>query len=285
MNCKLCGSADLVKVKDGIKPADLTPSDFSITDKRYGTTLEIVQCNSCRFQFCPTAADLVKLYEAMDDDEYTESDRERKRQFEDLFKKLKPYLGAGQSKSLDIGCGSGLLVELFKDDGFEAYGVEPSKSLAHYCKTKNLNVTNGTLSQLKSDDKFDVITLIDVIEHVADPEDLVADAVNRLNENGILCVVTPRTDSISKKLLGFKWWHYRIAHVGYFTKNNLETLLKKFGTQIVDDFSPSWYFSLENLIERVGRYIPFIKFFKIKALSSIIIRLNLHDSIALIVKK
>ena len=218
VNCKLCGSVELVKVKDGIKPADLTPRDFSITDKRYGTTLEIVQCNSCSFQFCPTAADLVKLYEAMDDDEYTESHRERKRQFEDLFKKLKPYLGTGQNKSLDIGCGSGLLVELFKDDGFEAYGVEPSKSLAQYCKTKNLNVTNGTLNELKSDDKFDVITLIDVIEHVADPEDLVAGAVNRLNENGILCVVTPRTDSISKKLLGFKWWHYRIAHVGYFTK-------------------------------------------------------------------
>ena len=232
MQCKLCGSCNVIKVKPGVLPEDLSPEDFAITDKRYGTTLDIFLCQNCEFQFCPTAKDLLKLYQSMDDEEYTDSDSERKRQFLEIFKNLKPHIPSNYNKSLDIGCGSGLFVEIFASNGFEAYGGEPSRSLAKYCKQKNLNVTNGTIEDLSLDEKFDVITIVDVIEHVTDPKSLIQEAVKHLKEKGILCVVTPRVDSFSRRLLGFNWWHYRIAHVGYFTKKKSNRAFDEFWNKV-----------------------------------------------------
>ena len=127
--------------------------------------------------------------------------------------------------------------------------------------------------------------MVDVIEHVIDPRSLIYEAIKRLNPNGILCVVTPRVDSIPRGILGFKWWHYRIAHVGYFTKKNLINLLTHFDISVVRDFSPSWFFSFENLIDRMIRYLPFIKFLKFQLVAKYTVRINLHDSIAVIGKK
>lgn len=285
MQCKLCGSCNIKKVKTGISPEDLSAEDFAITDKRYGTTLDIFLCQNCEFQFCPTAKDLLKLYQSMDDEEYTDSGTERKRQFQAIFKELIPHISPSYNKSLDIGCGSGLFVEIFADNGFDAYGVEPSKSLAKYCKAKNLKVTNGTIEDLPLDVKFDIITLVDVIEHVTDPKSLVKEAVKHLKINGILCILTPRVDSYARKVLGLNWWHYRIAHVGYFTKRNLTELLTDSGTDLIHSFSPSWFFSFENLMNRMIQYIPFVKFLKFRLLSNIIIRINLFDSIAVIAEK
>ena len=81
MKCELCGSDHIKKIKDGVSLSEITPHDFAVTDKKYGLTLEIYRCLTCDFQYCPTADDLIKFYELMDDEEYTGSDRERKKQY------------------------------------------------------------------------------------------------------------------------------------------------------------------------------------------------------------
>ena len=285
MQCPICNSFNVNKIKDGVAPSELTPEDFAITDKRYGITLDVFLCKDCDFQFCPTAKDLLNHYESMIDEEYTGSDPERVLQFREIYKRLKPHLSENHINSLDIGCGSGLLVEIFHNNGFNAFGIEPSKVLAEHCKSKKLNVTSCTVQDLPSDVKYDIITLVDVIEHVENPKSLIDETTCRLKENGILCVVTPRVDSIPRRILGFKWWHYRIAHVGYFTKANLSKLLTHSGISIICHFSPSWFFSFENLIDRIIQYLPFIKLLKFQFVAKYTVRINLHDSIAVIGRK
>ena len=70
-----------------------------------------------------------------------------------------------------------------------------------------------------------------------------------------------------------------------FYKKNLLDLCKKNNLNLVHDFSPSWYFPLNYILNRIFLYIPFIKNLKINFFKNIIVRLNLRDSMALIVTK
>ena len=133
--------------------------------------------------------------------------------------------------------------------------------------------------------KYDFISLIDVIEHVKNPVQIIEKIYKLLKPGGSAIIVTPRKDSFFKKLLGFKWWHYRLAHVGYFSKSNLIDICERNNLKYVDNFSPSWYFPLNYVINRIFKYIPFMSGIKINWFKNYCVKLNLRDSIALIVSK
>ena len=111
--------------------------------------------------------------------------------------------------------------------------------------SKNLNVTNGTIEDLSLDEKFDVITIVDVIEHVTDPKSLIQEAVKHLKEKGILCVVTPRVDSFQEDFLGSIGGTIA-SPMSAILQKNLTELLTNSGTKFVHNFSPSWFFLLKT---------------------------------------
>jgi SAM-dependent methyltransferase len=90
---------------------------------------------------------------------------------------------------LDVGCGAGgflltLPAELTK------YGVEPSVAAAAAARKRGVSVPAQTLAQLAPHAEFDVITIIDVIEHVADPGELLDQALPHLAPGGSLIIAT-----------------------------------------------------------------------------------------------
>ena len=256
-----------------------------ITDSKYGDTLTIYECQNCKFQFCPSELDLVSLYKDMEDNEYIETSKARKRQAMELANKFIPFIGKKGGATLDVGCGSGLLVSYLHERGFAAQGIEPSIALATYAQKSGLNVKKGLLSDLPEGQAFDFISLVDVIEHVDDPKKLLKQVFIRLKSGGSIFIVTPRIDSFFRKLLGFKWWHYRIAHVGYFRRDNLIDTLNQIGFVVKKEFSPSWYFPLDYILTRLIRYIPGCSSKTTSMFNSQIIKLNLGDSIALFARK
>ena len=105
--------------------------------------------------------------------------------------------------------------------GFAARGIEPSSPLQAIAAQRGLPVTHGVLPNSELPGPFDVVTLIDVIEHVPDPVDLVRRIKSVMAPNGIFVVVTPDVDSVAARLMGWKWWHFRAAHIGYFNRSTL----------------------------------------------------------------
>ena len=65
------------------------------------------------------------------------------------------------------------------------------------------------------------MTLVDVIEHVADPLALLRGARDYVAPGGLVLLVTPDVDSVAARLFGKRWWHLRLAHVGYFNRRSL----------------------------------------------------------------
>ncbi|KLI37564.1 methyltransferase, partial [Brachyspira hyodysenteriae] len=99
------------------------------------------------------------------------------------LKKLLPYCNKGNI--LDIGCSTDILLEEAKKLGFEPYGLEISEYASNIAKKRigEDRIYNGTLDTYQLDKKFDVITMIDVIEHFRNPIEILKIAKEILNFN------------------------------------------------------------------------------------------------------
>jgi 2-polyprenyl-3-methyl-5-hydroxy-6-metoxy-1,4-benzoquinol methylase len=102
-------------------------------------------------------------------------------------------IGVNNKSLLDVGSGPGLFLALARDAGYRVTGVELNPALAERArKTSNVEVLTGEfLSLPMGDRKFDVITLLDLIEHVPDPIALLKRCRELLNPGGHVVAYTP----------------------------------------------------------------------------------------------
>lgn len=281
--CWICGSEKIVLIKKSNIQAELTSKSFAITDYNYGTTGNIYKCSRCGFLECPELNDILKHYENLEDLSYEDSRKERLIQMRNIVKTIKQFKSSGTL--LDVGAGSGILIEEALKAGFEACGIEPSKWLYLKAKESNLPVFLGTFPNKNINGRFDVVTLIDIIEHIPTPLDLIKNISNILKRDGIIVVITPDVGSLAAKLLSWKWWHYRIAHVGYFNMNTIDLAFRRSDLKKVFFKRPSWFFSLDYLLKRINSYLPhFLHLPELSFLKKITIPLNLRDSMLVIYK-
>ena len=284
--CWICKSSDLSKVRSNKDTSSIKSSDFKITDDNYGTTYDIFECRNCGFLQCSDIPTVTSFYEEMVDESYVKTSFARSIQARKIIKYIKKIKKNG--KFLDVGAGSGILVEQANYSGYIAEGIEPSKYLCKVAKEKLLEIHNGTLPNESIKKKYDVITLIDVIEHVTDPVDLVKNISQLLADEGVAIIVTPDVSSLASKIMGWKWWHFRKAHVGYFNLKTLDICLNAAGLIRVRKSRPSWYLPFNYLIERLSRYIPKLLYLN-KILPNYVLNLslpiNLYDSYLIVVKK
>jgi 2-polyprenyl-3-methyl-5-hydroxy-6-metoxy-1,4-benzoquinol methylase len=113
---------------------------------------------------------------------------------------LKKHLPLRSANVLDIGCGGGLFLSLLKQEGTKAVGIELSNSRAYYASSKHdLEIHKHPIEsdfwQREYKDRFDAVTLWDVIEHVNYPFQTLQSAVNVLKTGGLLLIDTPCRDS------------------------------------------------------------------------------------------
>ena len=137
----------------------------------------------------------------------------------------------------------------------------------------------GTFPHPEVRGPFDIITLIDVVEHVPNPVELLRYISQALGDGGIAVIVTPDVGSIAARILGWRWWHYRAAHIGYFKKKNLLLALERAGMKPVLVKRPGWFFTADYLWVRTHRYLPrFLRVSPPDFLKRVVVPLNLRDS-------
>jgi 2-polyprenyl-3-methyl-5-hydroxy-6-metoxy-1,4-benzoquinol methylase len=283
LGCWVCNSRKIELERHGRRVDELRPELFRITAADYGVTGDQYRCRDCGFLFCPTVGRVLEQYERMTDPAYEETRRQRGLQAKELLNVIGRYKRNGEF--LDVGAGTGILVEQALKLSYAAVGIEPSLSLSHIAQQRELPVVTGTLPQRHFLARFDVVTLIDVIEHVDSPLSLVLDAAAAMKHGAICVIVTPDVSSIAARLMRAKWWHYRLAHISYFERRTLEKLLNRAGLEIVATHRPGWYFPLSYLVQRVMQYLPAsLRVGVPAALDRITIPLNLFDSLLVVAK-
>jgi 2-polyprenyl-3-methyl-5-hydroxy-6-metoxy-1,4-benzoquinol methylase len=211
-----------------------------------------VRCADCGLEKIspqPSNETLGKIYGAHYYDAWGLHDQEqtvaglKKRTFKYVFGKLGAH--APGAKLLDCGAATGFLLDVAAELGYDPYGLELSefgaKAIADkfgadhvFCGELPVASFGGTKKG-----ELDVITMCDYIEHVRDPRQTLELAREWLGPKGTLAITTPDAGSPSRKVLGNGWTHYKIEHLFYFNKRNLERLLKDVGFSSVS-FYPLW---------------------------------------------
>jgi 2-polyprenyl-3-methyl-5-hydroxy-6-metoxy-1,4-benzoquinol methylase len=282
--CWVCGGPALVLAKAGNLPPALSADHFKISDSDYGRTADLFRCKTCGFRQASDLPDVLRFYQDMADDAYEHGRDARSTQARMLVRTVARYCSRG--RLLDVGAGSGILVAEAGKMGYEAEGIEPSGPLSALAAKHRLNVHHGVLPMAAVRGPFDVATVIDVIEHVPDPVNLLRSVRSVLAVGGYAAVVTPDVSSLMARVLGARWWHYRIAHIGYFDRHTLTLALRTAGFEPVSVLRPGWYFPAGYLIERIFRYLPrFVRFKIPRRLDDVVVPLNLRDSLLVIARR
>lgn len=205
------------------------------------------ECGLERISPQPSNETLAKIYGAHYYDAWGLHDNEdtvaklKKRTFRYVLDKLGAVPPA--AKLLDCGAATGFLLEVANEMGYAPYGLELSEFGAAEIGRKfgDDHVFCGELQNAKfaGVDAFDVVTMCDYIEHVRDPRQTLELARKLLRPGGTLAITTPDAGSPSHRMLRTGWTHYKIEHLFYFNKRNLEMLLVDLGFSSVS-FYPLW---------------------------------------------
>lgn len=226
------------------------------------TGKEIFKCDECDYLTTPAASadDAARLY---DNPEYFdgwgcnfEFDYDR---FElSVHQQVKEYLdfikAHTQGKSLlDVGTGSGLLLHLAQAQGYEVEGTDLSKHVSDTLPAKTgIAVHHGGIEEIEFDRKYDIITMLHVLEHTTNPLSTIVRARELLNDGGFIIVVVPNVrsldtrikDTLSKlKLKSRPYKHLALGHHNFvFSIKSLEHLGRKAGLDVAhrETRQPAW---------------------------------------------
>lgn len=181
-----------------------------------------------------------------------------------IFEKL---LDKDRREILDVGCGAGFFLDIGRSRGWTVRGVEPSKQAFQYAVHElGLSVENTFFNQNSFEETatFDAVHCAQVLEHVADPAQVLRDIHSNLNAGGIACIVVPNDynplQEILRKEEGFRpWWLVPPHHINYFNFKTLGGLLESCGFEVVErstTFPMEWFLLMgDNYIEddKLGR--------------------------------
>jgi 2-polyprenyl-3-methyl-5-hydroxy-6-metoxy-1,4-benzoquinol methylase len=279
--CPLCKSNDIQLFQEGtINPENLTTDNFKITDNAYGSLWTFYKCQICDYVFSNPYVpneNIIEFYSNLKDTEYTDEAGGRAKNFYKILRRLDKIEKPDKS-ILDIGSASGIFPYIAKKFGYEVKGIEPSEYLVSEAKEKfDITLFKGTVDNFKTDKKFSVITLLDIIEHLVDADNFIKKLDKFIEDEGILVIVTPDVSSLTARIFKNRWWHYRIAHINFFNLKSIIYLLNKNNYNIIKKKRYAWNFSLFYLLTRLFPSIK--KYEKLgKFLKKINIKLQLFDS-------
>ena len=135
------------------------------------------------------------------------------------------------STHLDIACGPGTFIGNFLDN--RSVGVDISNNQISYAKNTYSSLRNqfqvkDMNTEFDDENKYDVITLLEFIEHISSDEVniLVTQCMKKLNKNGKIILTTPNYKGlwlILEKIVSFVGpVNYKLQHINRYTKKRIE---------------------------------------------------------------
>lgn len=232
VDCRLCGSRDFKRL-------------FVAERSRR----QVVRCRGCGLVFYnpqPSPAQAAALYST----DYFEGDfpaagadaqvRLAHRRLERIEREVR------MGRLLDVGCGRGRFLAAALERGWKAVGLDVSPAAAAMARSASgAPVFEGELTADRPTElePVDVLTLWDVLEHLADPVAALAAAPRWLKPGGLLFVQTQNVNSIAAAWLGSRWEQFVEFHLYHFSSSTLRAALERSGFERI-------------LIEDVARFTP-----------------------------
>ena len=228
----------------------------------------------------PKTEDLGKYYESEDYISHTDSNKSL---FDKVYQRVKNYtikqkldlINSFQTEDksiLDIGCGTGDFLKFCHQNNWKITGVEPNVQARNLAIEKfNVDLNQSKLftsveSILRdSIDKFDVITMWHVLEHVPNLEEYISYLKKLLKPNGTLVIAVRNYKSYDAMHYGKFWAAFDVPrHLWHFSQRSIQELFLKYDMNLVTTHPmkfDSYYVSLLSEKYKTGRSNPLKAFY------------------------
>jgi len=234
ISCPVCASSDYALIQ--------RTKDFRL--KISDTVFSIVRCNKCEFVFLnprPSKAESMNFYSS---DFHKQDNTLFYKIIEPFFrlsqesigKTFKKYKKSGSL--LDIGCGNGSFIMFMQKFGYDVRGVELNPEAEKFAS--NLLKDRIFYKELKDCDfpekTFDIITMMQSLEHVYDLNEILSEIRRVLKDDGILFISVPNAAFFESRLFGPYYYNLEAPrHLYFFTKESIKSLMLK-NDFLVDKF-------------------------------------------------
>jgi 2-polyprenyl-3-methyl-5-hydroxy-6-metoxy-1,4-benzoquinol methylase len=254
-NCPLCNNQ--------IFEPFLNCIDYTVSRE----TFKIVRCKNCLFTFTsPRPADetIGSYYQSTD---YISHTNKAASLIDGIYLRARNYtlnwkldLITAAAKSspknlLDYGCGTGAFMTHCHENQWEVTGVEPSPEARKIAKEANENVLSSVES-LKQQ-KFSIITLWHVLEHVPNLNETLLKLRASLADNGTMFIAVPNHNSWDGKHYDKYWAGYDVPrHLWHFSQTTMTLLLKNNNLKLINTVPmklDSYYISLLSEKYKTGK--------------------------------
>jgi SAM-dependent methyltransferase len=132
-------------------------------------------------------------------------------------------------KVCDIGCSTGTFLDLVNDRDAVPFGIDVDREALAVLGTKRIH---GVAHLRELSLRMDVICLLQVLEHLLTPTEMIADVANALERDGRVLISVPNAGEVQR--LGEHWVGFRVdlEHLNYFDLRTLSQLLSKHGLYV-----------------------------------------------------
>jgi len=229
ISCPACGETKLL--------AFLAAKDYTVSKERF----EITRCDACQLLFTnprPSATEASPYYKS--ENYISHSDTQ-----EGIINKLYHIVRnftlkqktrwiekekRGNLELLDIGCGNGHFLHACQKAGWKISGMELDPVTASRAESMLGIDIYSSIKNIPKNEKFDLISLWHVLEHVYELDEYFKFFASRIAQNGVLILALPDAASFDARYFKEYWAAYDVPrHIYHFEPNTITFLAKKYG--------------------------------------------------------
>ena len=197
---------------------------------------DVVECEHCGAYYADHLAESVPLtqyYEQLSKYETKEFalSKTSREDHEVAVRFLEEHITPDASV-IDIGCGNGTLLYMLKERGIcHVTGLEPSEKNCRAIEERwGIRAVSGVLGEhipALANEKFDLVGMKGVLEHLLDVKESVAQALDYVAKGGQLCIIVPDVSAFPHCVDLYQ--QFSVEHVNFFSLTSLGNLMRGFG--------------------------------------------------------
>jgi 2-polyprenyl-3-methyl-5-hydroxy-6-metoxy-1,4-benzoquinol methylase len=180
--------------------------------------------------------------------------------FEKYINYISNFIKLDQKKILDIGCGTGNFIktlQIIKKNN-EIYALDHNEKAVRSLKESNYNVKYFDLNcdnSIPFNQKFDIITMFDVIEHLNSFVSFDKIIDENLSDNGFIVITTPNSNSLQRYInqSGYTG-EFDPTHRILYTPYTLDFFLRRRGLTKVINYTPYIFSFKKNIFNQYFMY-------------------------------
>jgi 2-polyprenyl-3-methyl-5-hydroxy-6-metoxy-1,4-benzoquinol methylase len=220
----------------------------------------------------PVPTNLASYYKS---DNYISHTDSKKRFFDKIYQIVKKHtlkrklsllnsFNKEEKTILDVGAGTGDFLKVCKNNNWKVLGIEPSLDARKVAEKKGVYLKENLLDI--NDQKFDVITLWHVLEHVEDLKDTIKKLNSLLKSEGTIVIAVPNYKSYDAKFYKEHWAALDVPrHLWHFSQTAIEKLFCEVEMVVAKKVPmkfDSYYVSLLSEKYKSGKFKPINAFYK-----------------------